>query len=198
MHDKLNWDFFFSSVWADNADAVSTTYSGTGALKTDFTRTGQRTKSGALQDLTNSITRYVKNNFMDGYRQDAFDLFLGNYVVVAKADSTSSPFVENKPLRVRVVPYILLFALFMLFLNLICPGYSSAQQSWLSYLLLLVFWLSVLISGVRFALRHSNQFVTRPHLVPQTDYDHVDFNEGVSEKGSFAPPEMGVPPAKIE
>ena len=26
------------SVWADNADACSTQYAGTGALKTDFTR----------------------------------------------------------------------------------------------------------------------------------------------------------------
>ncbi|KAF9350213.1 hypothetical protein BGX26_011569 [Mortierella sp. AD094] len=56
-------------VWADNADVVSRAYSGTGALKTDFTRTGNRTKSGALHDLQNSIVRYVKNNFLDGARQ---------------------------------------------------------------------------------------------------------------------------------
>ncbi|KAF9402281.1 Phosphoinositide phosphatase sac1 [Mortierella sp. AD011] len=56
-------------VWADNADVVSRAYSGTGALKTDFTRTGKRTKSGALRDLQNSIVRYVKNNFLDGARQ---------------------------------------------------------------------------------------------------------------------------------
>lgn len=86
-------------------------YSGTGALKTDFTRTGQRTKAGALQDLSNSLTRYVKNNFKDGQRQDAFDLFLGNYQIPAKvADSTTkqvSPFTTIKPLRVRVVNYML-------------------------------------------------------------------------------------------
>ncbi|KAI5309725.1 hypothetical protein KEM55_002554, partial [Ascosphaera atra] len=47
----------FRNVWADNADAVSKTYSGTGALKTDFTRTGQRTKvRGPLMDGVNSIT----------------------------------------------------------------------------------------------------------------------------------------------
>ena len=32
-------------------------------------RTGNRTKAGALQDLQNSIVRYVKNNFLDGTRQ---------------------------------------------------------------------------------------------------------------------------------
>lgn len=56
-------------VWADNADAISTQYSGTGALKTDFTRTGKRTRKGALQDGLNSMVRYVKNNFLDGSRQ---------------------------------------------------------------------------------------------------------------------------------
>jgi hypothetical protein len=57
------------AVWADNADAISVQYAGTGALKTDFTRTGKRTKFGLLQDGTNSLIRYFKNNFSDGFRQ---------------------------------------------------------------------------------------------------------------------------------
>lgn len=65
----------------DNADLVSVQYSGTGALKTDFTRTGKRTKQGLMKDGMNSLTRYYKNNFNDGFRQDAIDLFLGNYQV---------------------------------------------------------------------------------------------------------------------
>ncbi|ORZ39465.1 SacI homology domain-domain-containing protein [Catenaria anguillulae PL171] len=69
----------FKHMWADNADVVSVLYSGTGALKTDYTRTGQRTKQGALNDGYNSCIRYIKNNFLDGSRQDAYDLFLGNY-----------------------------------------------------------------------------------------------------------------------
>jgi hypothetical protein len=92
-------------VWADNADGVSCVYSGTGALKTDFTRTGQRTKAGALQDLQNSITRYVKNNFLDGDRQDSFDLFLGTFQL-GQAQASLNPFNENKPLRVRVVSLV--------------------------------------------------------------------------------------------
>ncbi|RLN93599.1 hypothetical protein BBJ28_00019577, partial [Nothophytophthora sp. Chile5] len=38
----------FKRVWGNNADAISLFYAGTGALKTDFTRTGKRTKKGAL------------------------------------------------------------------------------------------------------------------------------------------------------
>ena len=36
---------------------------------------------GMLNDLQNSLVRYYKNNFTDGFRQDAIDLFLGNYRV---------------------------------------------------------------------------------------------------------------------
>jgi hypothetical protein len=56
-------------VWADHGDTVSRAYAGTGALKTDFTRTGKRSKEGALQDGVNSVMRYVRNNFFDGDRQ---------------------------------------------------------------------------------------------------------------------------------
>lgn len=44
-------------------------YSGTGALKTDFTKTGRRTRQGMFEDLSNSVMRYLKNNFFDGARQ---------------------------------------------------------------------------------------------------------------------------------
>lgn len=70
----------FNNLWADNADALSILYSGTGALKTDFTRTGKRTLQGAINDGINSVTRYVLNNLVDGRTQDAWDLFLGRYV----------------------------------------------------------------------------------------------------------------------
>jgi hypothetical protein len=69
VEQQEQFEWLFKSVWADNADVISTQYSGTGALKTDFTRTGKRTYLGALHDLSNSVTRYYKNNFMDGFRQ---------------------------------------------------------------------------------------------------------------------------------
>jgi len=57
------------SVWADHADHISRAYSGSGALKTDFTRTGVRTKQGLWMDGQNSTLRYLKNNYFDGDRQ---------------------------------------------------------------------------------------------------------------------------------
>ncbi len=57
------------AVWANNADAISEQYAGTGALKTDYTRTGKRSFKGVLNDGLNSATRYYLNNFKDGFRQ---------------------------------------------------------------------------------------------------------------------------------
>eukprot|EP00903_Cladosiphon_okamuranus_P018570 g17093.t1 len=67
----------FRDLWGNNADEISMLYAGTPALKGDFTRTGQRTKMGLLQDGTNSAIRYVVNNFQDHRRQESVDLLLG-------------------------------------------------------------------------------------------------------------------------
>jgi len=69
VEDQLYFEPLFKSVWADNADVISIQYSGTGALKTDYTRTGKRTKWGLVRDGINSLTRFYKNNFTDGFRQ---------------------------------------------------------------------------------------------------------------------------------
>ncbi|KAI9472050.1 MAG: SacI homology domain-containing protein [Benjaminiella poitrasii] len=190
LEDQADFMQNYRNVWADNADGVSCVYSGTGALKTDFTRTGQRTKVGALKDLQNSITRYVKNNFMDGNRQDAFDLFLGQYQLeFGQSPYAHSPFKEEKPLRARVVPYILIYALFMLVLNLVRPNYSGFK-SYTSYFLLLLFWVSVLISGVRFAFKHGDQFVQWPHLVQLPSTEEISESSAFTEKGNMVPPEL--------
>ena len=53
---------------------MSYLYTGTPALKTDFTRTGKRTMKGAFDDGVNSLTRYFINNFTDGYYHDCLDI----------------------------------------------------------------------------------------------------------------------------
>lgn len=110
--DDQTFEHLFRNVWADNADVVSKTYSGTGALKTDFTRTGNRTRTGMLQDLNNSCTRYVRNNFADGPRQDAFDLFLGAYSPDSAGIGSAHQFADRRPLVIQAVPYVLGFCVF--------------------------------------------------------------------------------------
>ena len=110
--DDKAFESLYRNIWADNADVVSKSYSGTGALKTDFTRTGQRTMAGALQDLNNSITRYVKNNFGDGPRQDAFDLFLGAYLPSTSITDSNLIFKDRRPILIQAIPYLLAASFF--------------------------------------------------------------------------------------
>lgn len=61
-----SFEKIYKSVWANNADAISVAYAGTGALKVDFTKTGKRTLKGMFNDGVNSCMRYYINNLTDG------------------------------------------------------------------------------------------------------------------------------------
>ncbi|KAG7300680.1 hypothetical protein JYU34_015005 [Plutella xylostella] len=113
----------FREIWADHADMISTQYSGTGALKTDYTRTGKRTALGALKDGVNSLTRYYKNNFCDGFRQDATDLFLGNYVVSEGEGHTAvCPLERRRDWKYITFPSVLLVATAMFCASALLPA----------------------------------------------------------------------------
>lgn len=116
----------FRNVWADNADVVSKSYSGTGALKTDFTRTGERTRAGKAQDFKNSLTRYVKNNFGDGPRQDGFDLFLGVYLPSTSSVGTNALFKDRRPVLIQSIPYLLAASLFLVFVASLARPHSGS------------------------------------------------------------------------
>lgn len=99
----------YQYTWADNANAISTQYAGTAALKVDFTRTGKRSVAGMLADGYNSLLRYFLNNFRDGYKQDSFNLFLGIYRVDPKAPS---PFLADRARQHIITFFLILFAIF--------------------------------------------------------------------------------------
>ena len=63
-------------LWAENGDALSRIYAGTGALNTSFTRSGKRTLAGVLSDATKSVSRAYINNFQDKGKQVAIDMFV--------------------------------------------------------------------------------------------------------------------------
>ncbi|EPQ59096.1 DNase I-like protein [Gloeophyllum trabeum ATCC 11539] len=69
---------YHRELWAENGDALSRIYAGTGALNTSFTRSGKRTLAGVLSDATKSVSRAYINNFQDKNKQVAIDMFLGN------------------------------------------------------------------------------------------------------------------------
>lgn len=69
-----------SSLWADNGDALSKIYAGTGALKSSFTRHGKMSFGGLMADARKSATRLYVNHFEDKGRQNTTDLLLGRLV----------------------------------------------------------------------------------------------------------------------
>ena len=69
-----------SALWADNGDALSKIYAGTGALKSSFTRHGKMSFGGLMADARKSATRLYVNHFEDKGRQNTTDLLLGRLV----------------------------------------------------------------------------------------------------------------------
>lgn len=149
----------FQNIWADNADAVSCGYSGTGALKTDFTRTGKRTRMGAVKDFLNSATRYYKNNCTDGLRQDSFDLLLGNYKPFQ--ESITSPFLDLRPPFVQLLPYLMCTSL-LVFIALICYPRGSIFD-WKN-LMILGGCICINVESLFYFKREGYQFVNWPKL----------------------------------
>ncbi|CAH0403194.1 unnamed protein product [Chilo suppressalis] len=150
----------FNTVWADHADMISVQYSGTGALKTDFTRTGKRTHLGLLRDGVNSLTRYYKNNFSDGFRQDSIDLFLGKYVVVdGEGNTLACPLRRDRDWKYITFPSVLLVAV-----SMFCASATLPQRYSSEVLLYLMFWGACVTATLSFIYRHGKEFVDWPRL----------------------------------
>jgi len=66
-----------NQMWANNGDALSILYAGTGALKSGFTRTGKRTVAGMLDDAMKTVNRMYVNTFLDDSRQYVIDALVG-------------------------------------------------------------------------------------------------------------------------
>lgn len=152
------FDFLFRNLWADNADTVSNSYSGTGAMKTDVTRTGKRTKLGALQDGRIGITRYFLNNFMDGPRQDSFDLFLGEYQAGLSSIGSGPVFVDRRPLLIQSIPYMLAFSIFIALVGIFTKRDVDAKA--LPMRLFVLIWTAIAAWCLHFIWKHGMLYVS--------------------------------------
>ncbi|XP_063217317.1 phosphatidylinositol-3-phosphatase SAC1-B [Bacillus rossius redtenbacheri] len=160
LEDHAVFTFLFNKVWSDNADVLSVQYSGTKALKTDFTRTGKRTKWGLLNDGINTLVRYYKNNFADGFRQDAIDLFLGNYVIEeGEGVIKPSPLDVEKGWKYITFPVVLLVAVAMFGANVITPSEYTTES-----LLYLLFWGAMVAVTFGTIMIYGSEFVDYPKL----------------------------------
>jgi len=150
------FEFTFRNLWADNADVVSNAYAGTGAMKTDITRMGTRTTAGALQDGRVGVTRYFKNNFRDGPRQDSYDLFLGVYLP-GSAIGARFPFGDRRPVLIQAVPWVLAFCVFVVLFGLFAP--RDAGSYFVRRMIVLVFFVAALWCA-NFIMSHGMLYVS--------------------------------------
>ncbi|KAH9487075.1 hypothetical protein JR316_0001141 [Psilocybe cubensis] len=154
----------FREMWADHADNIAKAYGGSGALKSDFTRTNKRTKMGALEDGYKSVMRYLKNNFFDGARQDGFDLVTGTWIPRKNPSSALFLITDPRPLIIRSMPAIASFSLFM-----ICAGLTLPRTSDYSLVYYFMLWFSLFSMAIVFILIHGIDYVSWPRLNPLTD-----------------------------
>ena len=135
----------FKLLWADHGDGISLAYSGTGALKSDFVRTGKRTLIGNIIDGYLSSKRFYLNNFRDGYNQDCHDYFLG------ALNPKRIEFKKHSPLSLQILISVLLFFTYFVFSVLkrmsLPSDYETSMKKFIFQLLLFIgsFYLSFLI-----------------------------------------------------
>ncbi|KAG8884578.1 hypothetical protein FRB97_003875 [Tulasnella sp. 331] len=171
----------FRNMWADHGNCISNAYAGSPALKADVTRTGKRTTEGMLRDGWSAITRYSKNNFFDGERQDAFDLFTGAWIARGGPNSALALVTDSRPLIVRSMPYVLLFSTLMITAALSLPR-SSAYP----LLYFIMFWAIVSALSLTYIFGHGVEYVAWPRLNPPVDalfYDGPGHKTGMHGRG---------------
>ncbi|XP_018621436.1 phosphatidylinositide phosphatase SAC1-B [Scleropages formosus] len=164
IEEQAEFEKIYKNAWADNANACAKQYAGTGALKTDFTRTGKRTQWGLVMDGWNSLIRYYKNNFSDGFRQDSIDLFLGNYAVEEEEGST--PLRVQKDWKFLTLPIIMLVAFSMCIICLLMAG-----DTWTETLAYVLFWGTASACTATVILFNGHDFVDAPKLVQKEKMD---------------------------
>ncbi|KAN0039756.1 hypothetical protein ACTA71_006992 [Dictyostelium dimigraforme] len=149
------FEHVFKNIWADHGDAISTQYSGTGALKNDFTRTGKRNFQGVLRDGENSVKRYYLNNFKDGFRQDSYFLFTNPTI-----DLTTSKQHESKPPSPLIWIFSFVFAAIFL-ANLYLPAVTSSIGGFISQTTVLV---GSIFFALKLAMKYQASIVDKPTL----------------------------------
>ncbi|XP_048694810.1 phosphatidylinositol-3-phosphatase SAC1 isoform X2 [Caretta caretta] len=164
IEEQAEFEKIYKNAWADNANACAKQYAGTGALKTDYTRTGKRTQWGLIMDGWNSLIRYYKNNFSDGFRQDAIDLFLGNYSV-DEVESVS-PLHTQKDWKFLALPIIMVVAFSMCIICLLMAG-----DTWTETLAYVLFWGTASFGTLAIIFYNGKDFVDAPKLVQKEKMD---------------------------
>ncbi|KAL4889530.1 polyphosphoinositide phosphatase Fig4 [Aspergillus ambiguus] len=75
--DAIN---LFTDLWHDHGDTIAIQYGGSHLVNTMATYRKINQWSSHSRDMVESFKRYYNNSFLDAQRQEAYNLFLGNYI----------------------------------------------------------------------------------------------------------------------
>lgn len=84
--DELTVDYdsdavnLFTHMWHDHGDTIAIQYGGSHLVNTMATYRKINQWTSHSRDMVESFKRYYNNSFMDAQRQEAYNLFLGNYI----------------------------------------------------------------------------------------------------------------------
>ncbi|KAL4916564.1 SacI homology domain-containing protein [Aspergillus aurantiobrunneus] len=70
----------FTDMWHDHGDNIAIQYGGSHLVNTMATYRKINQWSSSSRDMVESFKRYYNNSFLDAQRQEAYNLFLGNYI----------------------------------------------------------------------------------------------------------------------
>ncbi|OAA70871.1 polyphosphoinositide phosphatase Fig4 [Akanthomyces lecanii RCEF 1005] len=73
----------FTHMWHDHGDTIAVQYGGSQLVNTMETYRKINQWTSHSRDMIESFKRYYNNSFLDSQRQEAYNLFLGNYVYKA-------------------------------------------------------------------------------------------------------------------
>lgn len=105
VSDQTRLGVALNEMWADNGDALSKAYTGTGAMKSSYTRKGKHTLAGMLDDGLKSVTRFYINTFKDSDNQVAVDLFLGKIEELVDEEQPAEDTWVKEKMRDRIAEF---------------------------------------------------------------------------------------------
>lgn len=109
LQDKSDMHFIssFRQLWADNGDAISFIYTGTGATTSSVTRNGEKASLSSFFDHGfKTISRFYLNNFDDGFKQEIIDILLNTK---STSITTSNMLIDNAnkiPIKIGIVSIV--------------------------------------------------------------------------------------------
>lgn len=122
-----------------------------------------------LNDFNNSAIRYIKNNYLDGSRQDGIDLFLGKYRV--QGHHLKSPFkTPPSSILIKFMPLYLLASFILFMIVLFTPNTFSS----LVHISFLSFLFAVIVTCWLYMQQNGDKFVDWPKLLPYTMQETTD------------------------